>query len=200
MVIMPVDAVQLMGGRLCHDLAAPIGAMSLGLEMLHEQKLTKDQLDVLSLIEQSLSSAKQRLELFRFLLGYGQAADKPLMSEILICLDRHWQGSRLKLFNEGISHLQGPMARCTLALILTASEGLLRGGELNVQLSGQKLSIMLAGSDAAITSEISDILAGQSATATPRSLWAWYAQSLAKELHLQIEVSSEPLGITCTSF
>ncbi|MEI8295734.1 MAG: histidine phosphotransferase family protein [Alphaproteobacteria bacterium] len=194
-----IDAVQLMGSRLCHDLAAPIGAASLGLEMLHEKNLTKDQQDIVSLIEQSLSSTKQRLELFRFLLGYGQTEDKPLMSEILIFLDAYWQNSRLKLHTEGIDHLQGLPARFVLASILTASESLLRGGELNVKASDQTLSILLSGSDIKIAPETSKVLMGE-ATVTSNSLWAWYAHSLASDLQVHIEVHEAPLGIVCSGW
>jgi histidine phosphotransferase ChpT len=193
-----LDAIQLMGGRLCHDLAAPIGALSLGLEMLAEQKLTKDQLDIVLLIEQSLDSTKKRLELFRYLLGYGQTEDKPLMSEILTFLDQYLQNSRLTLRTEGISHLQGTVARFAMALIITASESLPRGGELSVQLNGQTFSVLLTGVGAEISPEVTKILTGQSTIATPRSLWAWYTHCLGVRLKLHIEVRQVPLEIICT--
>jgi len=192
-----LEQLQLMGGRLCHDLAAPLGALSLGLEMLTEQKLTQEQSEIISLIQQSVDSTKKRLDLFRFLLGYGQTEDKPLMSEILAFLTRYWQDSRLTVQTEGINQLKGTAARFVLALMVTASEHLPRGGELVIQLNEQTFILALKGTGAEISPETTQILAGQSSPLTPRNLWAWYTYCLAKRLRLDIEVSLAPLEIIC---
>lgn len=192
-----LDILQLIGGRLCHDLAAPIGALSLGLEMLTDQKLTQEQSETVALIQQSIDATKKRLELFRFLLGYGQTEDKPLMSEILTLLKPYWQDSRLTVQAEGINHLKGTAARFVLALIVTASENLPRGGELAIQLNEQTFTLALKGTGAEIPPETTQILAGQSSSLTHRNVWAWYAYCLAEGLHLHIEVSQAPLAIIC---
>lgn len=193
-----VRQLQIVGSRICHDLATPIGALGLGLELLRDQDLSPDHLKTLSLIDESLSAAKNRLTLFRFLLGQDQGEDGPLMINILPCLQTHWQSSRLTLQTEGLDALRGTAARFTLGTILTASEGLPRGGDLLVCLHDKTLEIKLQGTHVDFPQSSFEILAGKEQPASGRALFPWYTAILAQVLSCRFELCHDNVGLTLT--
>ncbi len=130
---MPQDLqlMYLMCSKLCHDLAAPIGAISIGLEMLDENPEPDSPQ---ALLLHSVQSAMNKLELIRCLSGYATYQNKPTLSDIKTVLDKcidpdkiqfHWQA-------DNIDAVHGTPARLYNALMILASDALPRGGSITL--------------------------------------------------------------------
>lgn len=191
--------LQIVGSRLCHDLATPVGALSMGLELLRDQGLSPTHTKTVALVDESLTATKNRLDLFRFLLGQGQTEERPLMPDIINCLVNHWQVSRFTFHVEGLDSLRGTAARLVLGAILTASEGLPRGGELFVRLNDKILTIQLQGTLIELPQSSSQILTTGGVLPSARSFFPWYTSLLAQSLSCQFELHrhSSNLIISC---
>ena len=63
------DLAALLGSKICHDLASPLGGLSNGVEIL--EALTEGPSDELSLIRFSIDAALARLKFFRLAFGGG---------------------------------------------------------------------------------------------------------------------------------
>lgn len=69
---------QLLASRLCHDLAAPLSAISMGIEMLEQTVKDPESLDhIKNLLQFSCDSAITRLEYYRLLLGNNKDSNSP---------------------------------------------------------------------------------------------------------------------------
>lgn len=183
-----IGSLQTLGGRICHDLAAPIGALSMGLEMLREQELTSAQQDVLQLVEQSLGSARTKLELFRYLVGFRHHDEKPAMLEIVPVLQKYWEKSRYRFQAQDVQDLKGFRARLALALILTAAECLPRGGEISLVYTPERLYVSVLGQGASLSEEAQAYFQTGTLTSQAKDVFAWYAQAVAQELSCRIDV------------
>lgn len=88
MRIAPGDLAQLLGSRLCHDLVSPLGAIGNGVELL---ELSPDFPGIgacpeLKLIAESVSSARERIKVFRVAFGQAQGDQRiarPALNQLL---------------------------------------------------------------------------------------------------------------------
>jgi histidine phosphotransferase ChpT len=128
----PFDLMYLMCSKICHDLAAPLGAISIGLDMLPEKK---DEIDSpINLLKQSVAAAVNKLELFRCLTGYTSTPNKPTLEDIHQLLLKQIDTEKYQLhWNiKSQDQVQGLPARLILALIMLAFEALPRGGSITL--------------------------------------------------------------------
>lgn len=72
-----LELSQSLASRFCHDLAAPLSALGIGLEMLDDVHSLESLDEIKNLLRFSCESAITRLEFFRLLLGYHQTHDSP---------------------------------------------------------------------------------------------------------------------------
>ncbi len=141
-MISPYNLMYLMCSKICHDLATPLGAICLGLDMLPEDQ---DKDSPINLLKQSVTAAGHKLELFRCLTGYANTPDKPTLAEIHDLLFKQVDPSKYHLHwrvKETID-VKGMPARLILALIMIALDALPRGGEIHLE---EDFSIRFSGS------------------------------------------------------
>jgi histidine phosphotransferase ChpT len=130
-----VVLMHLMIAKLCHDLATPLGALGLGLEMalenVDEKAIDKDTQDLLL---NSSNTAKLRLKTYRALLSIGP--ESPTFSETQEALNLMCQEQKIRLnWHIGSSLVpNGLFCRVLLGLGFIAAESLIRGGAMSLYL------------------------------------------------------------------
>jgi histidine phosphotransferase ChpT len=131
-----------MCSKICHDLATPLGAISLGLDMLPP---SREPDSPINLLKQSVIAAGNKLELFRCLTGYATNPDKPHLAEIHELLIKQIDPNKHKIhwhIPDNID-VKGLPARLILALVMIALDSLPRGGEIRLE---QDFSLQFFGS------------------------------------------------------
>jgi len=125
-----------MAAKLCHDLATPLGALGLGLEMalegVDERTIDKDTQDLLL---NSSNTAKLRLKTYRALLSLGP--ESPTFQETQESLNLMCQEQKIRL-NWHINSIlipNGLFCRVLLGLGLITTESLIRGGIISLHLN-----------------------------------------------------------------
>jgi len=181
--------MHLMCAKICHDLAAPASAVSMGLEMLSEapnDTATRD------LIAYSAQSTITKLELFRCLTGFSGMANKPTGIDLEKALKNYWPDNKISLtWNlQDLETIQGPHARLLLAILLTAADGLPRGGTLAVQPS---FRVLAEGPTAHLRPEITQTLTGQTSLLqqTANTIIPFFANMLAQSLDQRIQIQTD---------
>jgi histidine phosphotransferase ChpT len=181
--------MHLMCAKLCHDLAAPAGAVTMGLEMLAEAPLD---LTTRNLVHFSAQSTISKLELFRCLTGYAGMTNKPTGTDVENTLKNYWHDGKLSVIwkTSDLNALQGPPARLLLATLLMAADGLPRGGTLMVE---PDLSITARGPAALIREDVVCALSEKSTTSqqTASTIVAYFAKVLAEGVGRKFQIIAD---------
>ncbi|MCE3231554.1 MAG: hypothetical protein K0R76_255 [Alphaproteobacteria bacterium] len=182
--------MHLMCAKICHDLAAPASAVAMGLEMLSDapQDLTTH-----DLIAYSAQSTISKLEVFRCLTGFSDMPNKPTGTDLERALRGYWPDHKVSIvWPEDLEKLQGPSARLLLATILTAADGLPRGGTLTVDTNH---NVTAQGPMARLREESAQALTGESPLSqqSARTIIAFLAHALAHSSgrKLQVQILEE---------
>jgi histidine phosphotransferase ChpT len=183
--------MHLMCAKICHDISAPASAVTMGLEMLSQAPKDKSTLD---LVTQSANSTTTKLEMFRCLTGFSNMPNKPTAIDLEKTLKAYWPDNKINVVwrAANLETIQGPPARLLLATILTAADGLPRGGTLTVE---PNLSITADGPTALLREETTSALTGKTSLSqqTASTVVAYFASTLAQLLggKLQIKTLAE---------
>lgn len=134
----------LIGSRICHDLANPIGAIANGVELL-QMAGTGPGSPELALVADSVAHASARLRFFRVAFGAAGPGQMLSRSETALILADSYDGGRLSV-TWGVGTDQ-PRAEVKVAfLLLQCIEAALpRGGEAHVSLAGGRWRIEARG-------------------------------------------------------
>ena len=178
--------MHLMCAKICHDLAAPVSAVAMGLEMLSEAPqdvATRD------LVHYSAQSTISKLETFRCLTGFAGMQDKPTGIDVEKTLRTYWPDNKISVVwkIENPEKIQGSPARLLLAMILTAADGLSRGGTLTIY---RDLRITAEGATAHLREASVQALTGQTSLSqqTSGTIVAFFACALAHHLGSKLQV------------
>ncbi|CAK0774176.1 histidine phosphotransferase ChpT [Azospirillaceae bacterium] len=190
---------EILSAKLCHDLAAPAGAVHNGLELLAEAPKTEalDELahQALALAEESAERLIRRLRLLR--LAYGPTSDESKAPQNnLFAVSRtaaiEWlTTTRIKILwpveilPKAASHTPG-LSKLLLLLILVAEEALPSGGEIMVSGDGDAengtVRVEVYGPNLKVSHEtLLTLTNGSSLTSlTPRLVSAFLASRIAE--------------------
>jgi len=132
-----IDFAALICSRLCHDLVSPVGALSNGVEILSEEHDDHMREQVLDLLQKSAKQTSNKLQFFRLAFGSGGAFAAELdMGEAEKALANLLQDSKVTLdWRVRMTHAQKRVIKLLLNLALIASDGLIRGGTVLVEMS-----------------------------------------------------------------
>lgn len=124
-----LQLMYLMCSRFCHDLAAPLGAIAIGLEMLDDDPAPDSPQ---SLLIHSVKSAMNKLEMMRCLSGYATQVNRPTLTEAQSILEKCIDPEKIsiKWQADGGDNIKGTPARLYVALMMITAEALPRGGEI----------------------------------------------------------------------
>ncbi|WP_461469153.1 histidine phosphotransferase family protein [Pararhodobacter sp.] len=125
------DLAALIGSRLCHDLANPLGAIGNGVELL---QMTQPPAPELELLAEAVKGAQARLQLFR--LAFGAARDDQTVSPQQIDAALTGLEGRLSLRSDITGALPRPRARRLMLAVLCAETALAWGGTITVTETG----------------------------------------------------------------
>jgi histidine phosphotransferase ChpT len=179
---------QLVVAKVCHDLATPLNALSLGLEMGDGGAFSKDTLD---LIQESAESMKSRLKLFRSLLSSSESS--PTLEDLKDIFSQCAKISKVAvIWSVSPNLIESPVGtplRLLLALCFIALEGLPRGGSITILVENPSEFLVKAeGSMAQLRPGYQDILLSNPSLddQTSRSILPFYSRLLAHLCESQI--------------
>lgn len=169
-------------GKICHDLAAPLSAITMALEMLEEGQNEKQ---MRTLLAENTKAAIQRLELLRCLFGFAGDSARPTSSDALKFL-MPYNDPRKHILNLAPLNdlaISGEPIRLVLCLLLLAMEGCPRGGTITLS---PDFTIYATGKDVKIPQETLDILTGKNTSNTNRQALAIFGSLLAEKVGASI--------------
>jgi hypothetical protein len=162
-----------------------------GLEMLAQ---TPQDLSTRDLIAYSSQSTISKLELFRCLTGFSGMDNKPTGVDLEKALKNYWPDNKISVAwkIQNLEDLQGPSARLILAALLTAADGLPRGGTLTVN---PNLQIVAEGPTARLRDDAMHALTGHTSLKqqSAGTIVPYFANTLAQNLggNIRFEVVGE---------
>ena len=122
----------LMCSRFCHDMAAPLGAISIGLEMIVESNPDPDSPH--NLLQYSVQSALHKLELMRCLCGFGASSDRPRLLEARRVMEKSIDPEKYQVVWNAVmdDRIFGNSVRLYVALFMLILEAMPRGGVITL--------------------------------------------------------------------
>ncbi len=137
-----LNFTSLICSRLCHDLVGPVGAISNGIELMEMEDDLSQAEDALDLLRHSADNAARRLKFLRLAFGSSGGDDMPLpMADAQKAAFDFFEDHRLDLVWP--SSLEGAVSknriRLGLNLMMAGAAGLMRGGDLAVNLTTTEL-------------------------------------------------------------
>ena len=192
----PIDlrVLELLVAHLCHDLIGPISAISNGVELLAEEA-SDFVSEAAALVGDSALKASRRLQFYRFAYGFSGGGLAGPAAHLLA--GEFFLETRIEC-DYGAAARALPLAQQQLAcnMLAVASEGLPRGGRLNL-LAGELGPVVEGiGEGGGPTPEIRAALALQTPTAdlTSRTVGGYFAGLLADALGCRLVVVDQPNG------
>jgi histidine phosphotransferase ChpT len=172
--------VELLCGRLCHELISPVGAINNGVELLGEDDpdFVKE---AMGLIGQSARKAGQRLQFYRFAYGTSASSGGADPRELSLGLI---EGGKLSCDWPAEANALAPAwARLACNMLVLATEFLPRGGTVRVRAPGTSVEVAAEGEPVNVSAEIAAALEpGASVdTLTARTVHAFYTMRLAQQ-------------------
>ncbi|GAB6053391.1 histidine phosphotransferase family protein [Magnetospira thiophila] len=198
-VLVDLKVTELVCSRLCHDLISPVGAVNSGIELLEEGDIALRE-EALGLVGRSGDMAARRLSFYRLAFGFAGSAEgthsltdirklaEGLLSDGKVELD--WPGGEGSVSRGG--------ARLMLNMIQLASDCLPSGGKVSVQFGfleeGLGVAISARGNKARLRDDLKLAMSAEATLddLTARNVQGYFAQRLAEELNVSLEVADDP--------
>jgi histidine phosphotransferase ChpT len=182
--------LELLCGRLCHELISPVGAINNGVELLDEDdpEFVKE---AMTLIGQSARRAGQRLQFYRFAYGTaggsGSAVDARELVQGLV------EGGKVRcVWPAEASALEPPWQRLALNMLVLAFEMLPRGGTVTIKAAEHGVEVAAEGDTITISDDLKSVLAGEVAAEalSARTVHGFYTMRLAEEIGARLALAT----------
>ena len=180
----------LLCSRLCHDVIGPVGAVINGLEVLDDDDDEQMREVAFNLIRKSARQASARLQLCRLAFGAAGSAGADLdLGDAEQVVRSFIEDEKVELVWSA-PHETRPknQVKLLLNLILITLGGIPRGGELQVHLSGNAMSVRASGEGAKFSAEVDAVISGNVPESghDARSIQLQYSLDLATNLGLSL--------------
>jgi histidine phosphotransferase ChpT len=185
---------ELLTARLCHDLAGPLAAVTNGAELLDDEDPDFAR-EAAGLIGDSARTAARRLQLFRHVYGFSRGGTVGPPPHSLAA--EYFAGSAIDCeYPDAVRALGPEWQRLGCALLLLGAEGLPRGGRLALEAAGKAVALTATGEGDGPSPEMraAMTLAAPVEELTSRSVGAYFAGLLARELGCRLGLAAEPGG------
>ncbi|WND01886.1 histidine phosphotransferase family protein [Temperatibacter marinus] len=192
------DFAGLLCSRLCHDLVSPVGAMSNGVELLHDKGNADMQEQIVDLLEDSVVQTTNKLKFFRLAFGLGGGFGAVInLEEAKLALASLFDKSKVTIaWSSDVAAADKNLMKILLNLALVAGECVIGEGILSISLEGlesdaEELIIIKASGArliihesvaSAVEKSLSDV------DADPKSIPVCLAKSLSLENGLGIRL------------
>jgi len=185
--------LELLCGRLCHELISPVGAINNGVELLDEDdpEFVKE---AMTLIGQSARKAGQRLQFYRFAYGTasggasgGASSDGRELSLGLL------EGGKVRCeCSQEARGLALPWQRLGCNMLVLALELLPRGGTVSVRPLERGIEVTAEGDTIAVSDELKSLLGGEVEidALTARTVHAFYTMRLAQRMGARLALAA----------
>lgn len=190
----PLTLIYQICGKICHDLAAPLSAISMGLEMMEDQD---DNTQNIALVKESTQSAVHKLEALRCLFGFANASDRPHLHDIQDAITKITDKNKHPILWENPPHIaiSGEPARLIQCCILLALSGCPRGGTITIN---PDFSITATGPKVSLPPEtISCLHSPQIPQTSARDVLTLFTWILAQKLQTSIKYKQEDQDVFC---
>jgi histidine phosphotransferase ChpT len=175
-----------MCSKMCHDFAAPLGAIKMGVEMLEDNASDKETRE---LLHASVDACIAKLDLFRCLTGFSGAMTKPTVQDIHHVLQRNLNKNiQLDWKIAPAADIAGPAARLLLSMTLIAADTLPRGGGIIVTPS---FTITAEGGGVNLKEEVISMMKTSKPPLSSREIISYFAITLARYLGGEISYTFE---------
>jgi histidine phosphotransferase ChpT len=186
----PLEVLEALCARICHDLVGPVSAVANGAELLEEAGGDDPALaaEAAELIGRSARAASARLQAVR--LAFGTAPDGGGHAEDVV------RGAAAALAAEGRAALDWPpgalagaapqAARVALILAMLAEEALPHGGAVRIRAHGRGVAAEASGRGASLRPEAAAALEGRGDAAAPRAAIALALAAVAGAAGLSV--------------
>ncbi len=188
---------QLMSAKICHDLAASVGAMGLGIEMLCESSSIDR--NIQDLLESSNQGAKAKLKIFRALISSpDHELFFPEVKQMITDLCSGEKKTNVTWSSNLCNSLSGVEAKILLGLALLSFEGLPRGGQLTIITNPLDTGYQINGhgSIASVREDSLEFLVrgGGLNAATSRTIFPYYIRTMAEDANIKVFYTSGGAG------
>ena len=193
-----LDFASLLCSRLCHDLISPVGAISNGIEILNDEDDEAMRIEVMKLLELSVGQTSNRLKFYRLAFGAaGGMGDQVPIRDAKTATESLFEGSQINLsWNSEIGELNKSAIKLIMNMILVASESLIRGGELMVNITVHSNKVNLEVSVRAdriiFQDKIREMICGAigQMESDPKLAPAYLAASVAEQVNSKIDYTN----------
>ncbi len=173
-----------MTAKICHDLATPLSAMSLLMDLAFDKCVDPH---IEATFRESLEKATLKLQFFRLLLTINQ--EHPVYSDVHAMLIKAAHAFKIRLILPSECP-DGPGSRLLLGLTNILMEGLIRGGAITVVVEADVLRLTAEGEPLQLRPGYLEALTNVENTEVhARNILPHYLANLAASMRLGIKVS-----------
>ena len=133
------DLAALLGSRICHDLISPIGAISIGVELLMMDGAVRG--PEMALVAESVAAANARIRFFRVSFGAASPDQRIGRTEVTGILADVTRGGRLSVAWQSPADLSRREVKLAFLLIQCLETAMPYGGKVTVDLSDGRWTI-----------------------------------------------------------
>ncbi|MDP4725447.1 MAG: histidine phosphotransferase family protein [Alphaproteobacteria bacterium] len=181
---MRYNETPLMTAKICHDLATPLSAMSLLMDLAFDKCVDPH---IEATFRESLEKATLKLQFFRLLLTINQ--EHPVYSDVHSMLTKAAHALKIRLILPSECP-DGPGSRLLLGLTNILMEGLIRGGAITVVVEADVLRLTAEGEPLQLRPGYLEALTNvENIEVHARNILPHYLANLAASMRLGIKVS-----------
>lgn len=188
------DLTFLMTAKICHDLAAPLGALGMGLESLPQNDMTK-------MLYHSYFLSNFKLRYYRLLMT--SSSRGPQVAEFVPLLNEYAKEQKINLIwtktflEMSESAIDAYIMRIVMGFVYLLIEPLVRGGDCTIDLTEDGLIITCQGPICPMREAYKKILQGEDIDINGRSVFPYFLRKLVEEgkYQLDFQESSNSLSV-----
>lgn len=184
----------LMSAKICHDIAAPLGAVGMGLESIQDDELSQ-------MLMQSYFISNFKLRFYRLFMTSSENGPEP--HEFISILNAYAKHQNIELtWSQSIldaQFIQGDHARFLMGFVYLLLETLIRGGICHVDINESGLILEASGPICKLKDHDKDVLLGESAPLkTARNIYSHLLIILLKtqSCHIELDIQSNAIKMT----
>ncbi len=198
----PLDLAALLCSKVCHDVINPVGAITIGLEMMEDQPDEETRQSALELIKKSAKAASAKLEYHRLAFGAAGSAGASIDTGTAESVARglfadekttlNWRGERVLMAKNKVKLL--------LNLLLIAAAAIPRGGEISVTISGSdentSFRVAVSGPYCKLPAPVAALIAGvPDSPVDAHGIQAFYAGLVARAVDMHVSAQGDASGV-----
>lgn len=185
---------QLMAAKICHDLAAPLGALSLSYEMVEDSLPKAMDGETQAIFKSSLTRLTHKLNNLRALLSNGPGM--PNFAEVANLTRDYAKAHNVTLTFPPVCEVPtGDACRLVLGLVCIAVDSLLRGGQVALQIDSH-ITLDVTGPLTQLKPGYVEALQGHSGfeALNARTVLPYYLHTLASQNDVAIQYKEVAAG------